>query len=159
SSPEVRGESARISPSLVYLIEDTSPFVQMQAIIGLGQALGYDDAQPRPWLQDKFLRLTLPKLGDRDPFISAASLDVLGRRGNSDIIMRHLGVLDARWRLGILLGVRRVIGPNAPNTIKKYLDDSDPTVRRAAIQWVAEEHLTEHKEAIAKSAAKEPVTR
>jgi putative membrane-bound dehydrogenase-like protein len=159
-SAVVRAEAARMTSSpFLYLVNDSSPFVQLQAMVKMGQLIGYDDTRQRTWQENRFLGFTVPKLADSDPFMVAAAIDVLGRRGNSDIILRYLAVQDARWRLGILLAVRRVMGPNAPNTLKKYLDDPDPAVRRAAIQWVAEEHLTEHKDAIAKSAAKEPVTR
>jgi putative heme-binding domain-containing protein len=43
--------------------------------------------------------------------------------------------------------------------LAKFLNDPDPTVRRAAVQWVGEERLREYQDKIAIAAAKEPVTR
>jgi hypothetical protein len=48
---------------------------------------------------------------------------------------------DAAHRLGVLLTVRRSQSPQRLSQLEKWLQDSDPAIRRAALQWVAEEPL------------------
>lgn len=156
--PQVRAEAARfVGPFLPFdefasdsklalmAANDASPFVRMNAVLQLHD--------------DRSLKAIAPLLADADPFLAGAALEGLGRPGKSDLLLPLLESKDARQRLGILLAIRRAQGPGARNRMPQFLADPDPAVRRAAIQWVAEDRLTEHKEAIAKSALKEPVTR
>jgi putative membrane-bound dehydrogenase-like protein len=124
---------------------DPFAFVRMHAVLQLHD--------------NRSLKAIAPLLADADPFLAAAALDVLGRPGKSDLLLPLVESKDARQRLGILLAIRRAQGLNARNRMSQFLNDPDPAVRRAAIQWVAEDRLTEHKEAIVKAAAKEPITR
>ena len=156
--PQVRAEAARfVGPFLPFdefasdsklalmAANDPSPFVRLHAVLQLHD--------------DRSLKAIAPLLADTDPFLAGAALEGLGRPGKSDLLLPLLESKDARQRLGILLAIRRAQGPGARNRMPQFLADPDPAVRRAAIQWVAEDRLTEHKEAIAKSALKEPVTR
>ncbi|RPH51533.1 MAG: hypothetical protein EHM91_01060, partial [Planctomycetota bacterium] len=59
-------------------------------------------------------------------------------------------------RLGVLLALRRTGDTSAA---AKFLEDSDTSVRRAAIQWVGEARLGDLAGAVEKSASRIPVTK
>ncbi len=156
---EVRGEAARMlgrslpakgadreeAQLLALATKDSSPYVRMQAILQLRSV--------------KSLSAIVPILADADPFLIGAALEALGRPGQLALLAPALEAKDARLRLGALLAVRRSGDAEGQKLLPKFLADPDPAVRRAAIQWVAEDRLKEHSEAIALAAAKEPVTR
>ena len=158
-APEVRGEAARLvgpmlcpeEPLAVQKLtsvatSDKSPFVRMQAI---SQLLG-----------ERSLKTIVPVLRDADPFLASAALAALDRSGASDLLLPSLNSKDARMRLGALLVMRRAgKDPGKHDMLRKFLADPDPGVRRAAIQWVAEQRLRDYRDSIDESAAKEPVTR
>ncbi len=158
-APEVRSEATRLlgrflpgerdqftKTKLTSLaVYDPSPLVRMQAILQLGG--------------DESLEHIRPVLADQDPFLAAATIDVIGRRGSDTVLVPAFDAVNPIIRANGLLALRRRPGANTNSSVGKFLADSDPAVRRAAIQWVAEDRLIEHKEAIAKAAAKEPITR
>jgi putative membrane-bound dehydrogenase-like protein len=154
SGPELRGEAIRLLGEFkVGELKSQAypgdlfdhPYVRMQAIL-----------QAR---NDLALQGALDTLGDADPFLAGAALSVLGRPSRSGLLLTRTNDKNAARRLGVLLALRRSGEAEGLAQLPRFLDDADPSIRRAAIQWVAEEHLTEHKDAIAKAAAKEPVTR
>src|SRR5262249_8436473 len=98
-------------------------------------------------------------LADKDPFLVSAALEVLGRSTNTKRLLPHPSSADPVIPGGILLALRRTGDAEAREALPKLLEDPDPGVRRAAIQWVGEERLKEHAERIEKAAAKEPVTK
>jgi putative membrane-bound dehydrogenase-like protein len=161
TAPEVRAEAARILGPLLLRTDgpyrtwdgklravatkDASPFVRMQAILQLRS--------------NESLEAIVPVLADPDPYLAGAALTVLGRPGNSALLMPAVESKEARLRLGALLALRRAGEAEGRKLLPKLLADTDPAVRRAAVQWVGEERLKEHTEAIVVAAAKEPVTR
>lgn len=158
-APEIRAEAARLLGQLLPLdvekrderrllelaLKDAHAGVRMQAIAQL---------KTRP-----SFRAVLPVLADRDPFQMGTALATLGRAGNTAMLMEQAGANDPRLRLGILLALRRAGEADGRSALPRFLADSDPEVRRSAIQWVAEEQLREFAPSLSASAARPPVTR
>jgi putative membrane-bound dehydrogenase-like protein len=158
-APEVRGEAASLLGHLLLsdakenderqllplVLEDTSTFVRMQAILQLRSR----DA----------LTAVVPGLADPDPFLAGAALEVLGRAGNSPLLTAHLETPDAKQRLGLLTALRRTGDLEARRQVPRFLADPDPAVRRSAIQWVGEERLRQYAPLLEAAAARQPVTR
>jgi putative membrane-bound dehydrogenase-like protein len=158
-APELRAEAARLlgeisnpasavqrEASLLDLVEhDPSSQVRLQALLQLRErnSLG------------KIVRLLM----DKDPYIAGAALTVLGRPGNTALLLPYVSDPQAEMRLGTLLALRRIGDSQSLDAVPKFLDDDDPGVRRAAIQWVAEDHLVRYEGLIEGSASRQPVTR
>jgi putative membrane-bound dehydrogenase-like protein len=158
-SPEVRGEAARLLGGLLpadgakrdearlldLAMTDASPFVRMQALSQLRS--------------EKSLQAVVPLLADNDPFLAGTALAVLGRPGQSNLLLPRLKDAGARLRLGLLLALRRAGEEEGRKRLPDFLADADPEVRQAAIQWVGEERLKEHAGQLQAAAARAPVTR
>jgi putative membrane-bound dehydrogenase-like protein len=159
-SPEVRAEAAalagrvltldevsRLRPTLSKLIfKDASAFVRVPAI------------QTAVKIQKIYFHIELtPFLSDDDPFVVSAAVSTLS---NSELLRPIILVSDmpARQRLGYLLAFKRM-GRSDVLTVPQFLRDDDPAIRRAAIQWVAEEGLHDYAKLLDEAAAKLPVTR
>jgi putative membrane-bound dehydrogenase-like protein len=159
AAPEVRGEAVQLLGALLpadaakrdearlleLAMNDPSLFVRMRAL-----------AQLRT---EKALPAVVPVLADRDAFLAGTALAVLGRPGQAQLVLSRLKDADAKLRLGILLTLRRCGDEEGRNQLPDFLADSDPDVRRAAIQWVGEEGLKEHADRLRQAAARPPVTR
>ncbi len=140
---EVRGEAARrLAPDdarrPAMAASDPSKFVRMQAILGMEKA--------PPSL--------VPLLADPDPFLAGAVLDALGRCDAASI-REHAAAADPRVRVGVLLALRR---RGDASIIPRFLEDPDPGVRRAAIQWAGEDGLLELAPLLEKGALRPPAT-
>ena len=136
-----RGES-----NLKFLaLNDPSPLVRMHAILQLRQPAS--------------VKLIVPTLADSDPFLVGAALEALGRPGNIGLLTSAIDSKDPKLRLGVLLALRRTGVVEVQKHLAQFLKDPSPAVRRAAVQWVGEEHLKEYADAIAQAAATEPVSR
>ncbi len=119
--------------------------IRMQSILGLHSP--------------ELLRLIIPVLGESDPFLVSAALESLGQTGNSAMLIERAGDEKGNIRLGVLLALRRAGEEMGRSAIPKFLDDFDPAVRRAAIQWVAEERLNKFEPLLEAAASKPPVAR
>jgi hypothetical protein len=97
-----------------------------------------------------------PLLASPDPFLVSAAVDALSRLETPEGLARLAGHRDSKVRLGALLALRRK-GDRA--LVGRFLEDADPGVRRAAMQWVGEEGLKEHFAGLEAAAARPPVTR
>jgi putative membrane-bound dehydrogenase-like protein len=97
-------------------------------------------------------------LADPDPFLVHAALMALGRPEHIPLLLPHARAPDAKVRLGVLLALRRC-GDKGLETLPTFLADEDPAVRRAAIQWAAEEGLQKHVKLIDQAATKPPLSR
>ncbi len=156
---EIRAESIRIlnahlpprrsaaeeAPLLRLLREDPAPEVRMAAVMALRTS--------------ESMQEILPLLAAQDPFLAAAALESLGRPGNSALLQAHTMDRDPAVRLGVLLALRRTSDAEARSTVSQFLEDADPAVRRAAIQWVAEEGLRLYAPRLADAAARPPINR
>lgn len=101
----------------------------------------------------------LPLLADADPFLVHAAIEAAARLGDDAWLLTHARAKEPKVRLGILLAMRRKAEKSYRPEIPEFLADPDPGVRRAAIQWVAEEKLAEFEKAVAAVVARPPVTR
>jgi putative membrane-bound dehydrogenase-like protein len=101
----------------------------------------------------------LNTLTDADPFLVNASEIVLGRPGQSALLLPHATDKRPLVRLGVLIALRHTQDPEARQALSGYLSDADPAIRRAAIQWVAEDRLQEFAPRLEAAAALPPVTR
>lgn len=158
TAPEVRGEAVRLlgerlaavgetpdDERLLHLaLKDPSAFVRMQAMLQLHKPSS--------------VRALLPVLADPDPFLAAAALDRLGRQGNV-AFLRQVEAPDPRLRLGVLLALRRGGEAAGRKALRTFLADPDPAVRRAAVQWVAEERLQDLAPLVQSAVRRPPVTR
>jgi putative membrane-bound dehydrogenase-like protein len=158
-APEVRGEAVRLLGRLLpadpdrrqekdlldRALRDKDPSVRMQAILQLRTPQGFEQI--------------VPVLADADPFLASAALTALGRPGNAGRLLPHADARDARLRVGVMLALRASGDAAGRSALPGFLRDSDPGVRRAAIQWVGEERLREHAELLRVAAGREPVTR
>jgi putative membrane-bound dehydrogenase-like protein len=98
-------------------------------------------------------------LDSDDPFLVQAALESLRRHGvPTNLETYRKQAKTPRMRLGILLLARD--GPRTEQGLcGKFLSDPDPVIRRTAIQWVAEENLTQFAKEVDKAAVMAPVSR
>jgi putative membrane-bound dehydrogenase-like protein len=138
-SPRVRALAVRAAPlKLVDLkriaTADASPLVHAEAMRRLADTTAKD--------------LLLKALESDDPFIRQAARQGLRHslnRGELIGLARAKGLSPAQ-RLGMLLVVRDLHRPEARALLPAFLESSDPAIRFAAIQWVGEERLEEHRD-------------
>jgi putative membrane-bound dehydrogenase-like protein len=150
SASEVRAEAVRSLGELpgaatVSGLKDESPYVRLQATEQF-------ENQPAP-------EQVVPILVDKDPFLAGAALAVLGRPENAVLLLRHADDPAPRMRLGILLALRRAGVKEGRDRLPRYLADTDPDIRRAAIQWVGEERLHEFASLLQPAVSRPPVTK
>jgi putative membrane-bound dehydrogenase-like protein len=151
-APEVRAEAVRLlsagagneAQRLERVKKDSSPQVRMQALLQLREPAS--------------LKEVVPLLADADPFLVSAAVHVLGRPGNSALLLPHVEAADPRSRLGVLLALRQTGDAAGRAALAKFLKDADPEVRRTAIQWIGEEKLQEFADRLQASATQAPVT-
>jgi putative heme-binding domain-containing protein len=122
--------------------QDTSAFVRMQAVLQLRSP--------------DSLRAVVPLLADADPYLVSAALTALGKAGNAPLLREWLAKADTRLRLGLLLALRRT--GHARDLVPTFLKDDDPEIRRAAVQWVAEDRLTDRAGMMREAALRPQVT-
>jgi hypothetical protein len=148
---EVRGEAVRLlqgdeARKLKIAKGDPSKFVRMQAILGLREKSS--------------LSSIVPALADEDPFLASAAAETLSRVGESAFLLDQAAKAeDPKVRVGLVVAMRRKGDPACRAAVPKLLEDPDPAVRRAAVQWVGEEGLVEHAAALEASASRPPVKR
>jgi putative membrane-bound dehydrogenase-like protein len=151
-APEVRAEAVHLLSAgagsearrLECVKKDSSAQVRMQALLQLRESAS--------------LKEVVPLLADADPFLVSAAVHVLGRSGNSALLLPHVEAADPRLRLGVLLALRQTGNAAGRAALAKFLKDADPEVRRTAIQWIGEEKLQEFAERLQASATQAPVT-
>jgi putative membrane-bound dehydrogenase-like protein len=149
AAPELRAEAVRqlgdengSDKLLVPLLQsDNSPLVKLQILQSLREK--------------KSAEAVLPLLNTTDPFLFGACIDALSRLADSAALLQQVDAAEARVRLGVLLALRRTEDKSARTAVSKFLTDADPAVRRAAIQWVGEDKLTEFAAQLDTAAQKE----
>jgi putative membrane-bound dehydrogenase-like protein len=149
---EVRGEATRLLGGedprrLKIALGDPSKFVRMQAILGLG---------PKAALEP-----LLGILADPDPFLAGAVIEALGRPSHVKLLLDHAldKQMPTKARLGLIVAMRRSGEAYCQAVIPKLLEESDPALRRAAIQWVGEDQLQHYAAALEGAASRPPTTR
>jgi putative membrane-bound dehydrogenase-like protein len=138
-------------------------WTEKQALaFALGNTQGPERADAIRALRDESsLMQIVPLLGDSDPFIVSAAATALGHSKLLPLIRQWLSntTLSPAVRLGLLVTLRRIPDSRTLAELPRFLDDPDPAVRRAAIQWAAEENVRELRAQIQQSAFRQPVTR
>jgi len=160
-SPAVSSEAIHVLGTLI-----TSPDADAEKRL-LPLALGQKNPDPSirmnaiAQLRDnESKKAVIPLLADPDPFIAGMTLALFSTPESAELLPPFLESSDRRLRLGAFLALRKASdGKISPERMRKFLADSSPDVRRAAIQWVGEERLTQNQDDIGKAAAQEPVTR
>jgi hypothetical protein len=146
---EVRGEAARMCRDEAKLVAlattDSSKFVRMQAVYGLRSR--------------ESLPAIVPLLADPDPFLVNAAIEAVVRLADPKVIFELGRHKDPKVRVGALVAMRRKGDKAFREVIPEFLEDPDPGVRRAAIQWVGEEGVKEYAAPLAAVVAKPPFTR
>lgn len=148
-APEIRAEAIRLlaprvdSAEIERALEDGDPAVRRAALLHLMPSRS---------------AAAVPFLDSEDPFLRAAALTALGRPENVGLLLAQAKHATPRRRLGALLALRAA-GDEGRTALPEFLADTDPDVRRAAIQWVGEEGLKDHVEPMRAAAAKAPVSR
>jgi putative membrane-bound dehydrogenase-like protein len=160
SAPEVRAEAVALSRRLLksdeldklqplitkLALSDPVATVRLQAIL---TSRGISLADARTPL--------VPLLADEDPFIFSGALSAVAREELVDFI--HKNEQSPKIRLGLMLALRRFGGPLAAQGLRMSLADADPAIRRAAVQWIAEEGLKDYDTLLDKAVAVQPITR
>lgn len=110
-------------------------------------------------LRGEMVADAVPYLIDTDPFLASAAIEIISTAGVTPGLERLARDDNPRYRLAALLALRRIDDPAARKLVKRFLDDADPAVRRAAIQWVAEDRLKEFADQLKSAATKPPYSR
>ncbi len=131
-SPDLRALAVRRLPGrlldLPRLAEsDKSPEVRAEALRRL------DDPKGLPAIRKA--------LASDDPFLRQAAREGLKRSASIDELLALARDDQPAQRLGALLVLRERTEPEASTPLPALLADPDPTVRLAAVQWVAESKL------------------
>lgn len=88
-------------------------------------------------------RLGVEALRDDDPFIRQAAMFGLSPLVGEEQLLRWAADDRAPIRLAALLLLRERATPASIAALARFFDDRDPAVRFAAVQWAAEEQLTD----------------
>ncbi len=76
-----------------------------------------------------------------DPFLQQAARVALGNMASELVQIDPAKLPTARQRLGLMLALRAADEPAGRKLLPQLLDDPDPAIRFAAIEWVGEEHV------------------
>jgi putative membrane-bound dehydrogenase-like protein len=153
--------------------EDPSPEVRALVVRDLAtwhcDADAIDFANQPPAVRAEILRrreddpardaLLVATLADADPFLRQAALVGLRQRGSLPTELTGERLEQPLQRLGLLLLLRSRGEAAGRERLPEFLADADPDVRFAAVQWVAEERLTEYRPTIVAGLAGEATTR
>ena len=112
----------------------------------------------RPLKDPSLAPSLIPLLSSKDAFVFNAAVNVLARMNDIVLFGKYAQDNNPRIRLGVLLALRKSKDALAKDTLPKFLRDPDAEVRRAAMQWVGEEKLTEFRTAL-EATVKLPMSR
>jgi putative membrane-bound dehydrogenase-like protein len=159
--PDVRSAAVRLLgeqgglPADLFnvLLGDPSPRVRLEAIVSFRSAKDFSAS--------KEAREVLAEMAstEADPFLKGAAIEALSRLEEARDLQEMAKASDPRRRLAALLALRRMRAARARESIPDLLRDPDLDVRRAALQWVGEERLTEYRLEIEKAFTSGPISR
>jgi putative membrane-bound dehydrogenase-like protein len=124
---------------------DASPFVRMHGILAFR-----GDAIPKNFITET---------ANPDPFIAGAAITAVSRENRLIYLYAAMQNPNPKERLGVLLAIRRTEAAAGQKALPTFLNDPDPEVRRAAIQWVGEDRIKALASALPEAASRLPVTR
>ena len=93
-------------------------------------------------------KLLFAQFDDADPFIRQAALSSVLRGGAIDEAADFDKLPSAGQRLAVALALRERGEPAARSIIPRLLRDDDAAVRFVGVQWIGEENLSEHRDAL-----------
>jgi putative membrane-bound dehydrogenase-like protein len=132
----------RFASAVAFLVQrDSQPPLCLHALLAISDTQEYVTHLP-----------ALPFLASNDPFLVHAAVTFWSQR--PDALLQHSR--RGPPNPGMLIALRKA---SFIKVLEDFLDVPDPAVRRAAIQWVAEENLTDFAKLLDKAATKPPVTR
>lgn len=110
---------------------------------------------------DSLLRraAALAALDDSDPFLRHAALTGLARLHTAGAELDWNELTTPGRRLAYLLLLRERHEVEARRHLPRWLDDADASVRQAAVQWIGERQLKEHRAAVERTLSERAGTR
>jgi hypothetical protein len=137
--PAIRAAAARLlgetggipDEVLPSLASDPAPAVRLEAVRSLASRA---DGKPTGAAENVVASLA----ASDDSFLFDGAVAAMAR-WEADLIVEKTRSPEARLRLAALLALRRAAGARAAESLGGLLGDSDPEVRRAAIQWAGED--------------------
>ncbi len=140
------GEAASANPAANRLTKDS-------AETKLDALLKADDSPAASSVDIASLSVT-------DPYLFHAAITVLASGAKPDLLSAALADSNPRVRLAVLLAYRRGHErmPDGIQHLPLWLGDADGAVRRAALQWIAEDRLADFRPQLEKS-LQSPLTR
>ncbi len=87
--------------------------------------------------------MVLTALDDSDPFLQQAARRALEQMPEVLEKIDPFKLPTAAERLGVILALRHVDERAGRKFLPRLLDDADPAIRFAAIEWIGEEHVAE----------------
>lgn len=84
-------------------------------------------------------------LGTKDPYLRHGVVQALVPSFEKLLADPQI-MADPSKRLQVVLIARRSPSPQRATHLKEWLQDAEPMIRREALQWIAEEHLSEYVE-------------
>jgi putative membrane-bound dehydrogenase-like protein len=103
--------------------------------------------------------LALAQLEHVDPFVRQAARQAVSRLLTTGEIVPLAKAPRAERRLQTLLLLRAIDNQRARQELDAFLQDADPRVRFAAVQWVGESRLTGYRDSIQRTLADGAMTR
>jgi putative membrane-bound dehydrogenase-like protein len=82
-------------------------------------------------------------LGTKDPYLRHGVVQTLVPSFEK-LLADPQVMADPAKRLDVVLIARRSPSPRRTTHLKEWLQDADPMIRREALQWIAEEHLSDY---------------
>ncbi len=177
-APEVRAAAIRLlreldptasAAAVVRLLADPDPAVKLEAMLALVGPLPMDrhveEATPPVSLEPAQSKAVIgylkEELRQKDPFRFSAAVAVLGRLVDTKTLLQLTNDAPAEERLGYLLAARgRGNGDDKARAIlTRSLKSPDPTLRRAALEWIGMEKLNFYKPNVDAVLTSGPVTR
>ena len=83
----------------------------------------------------------LAALDEPDPFLRQAARQALGQMPSAIITIDPAKLPTPHERLGLMLALRAVDEPAGRKLLPGLLNDPDPAIRFAAIEWIGEERI------------------
>ena len=136
------------SPEVRALAVSTAPLAELELVKLAGEHESGDvrAAALRRMNADEHLPALLAGLDDADHFVRQAARTGLKNIENVADLLDVTSLESPAQRLGVLLLLRELNEAKSHRLLPQLLKDADPSVRFAAVQWVAEANLSQYRE-------------
>jgi putative membrane-bound dehydrogenase-like protein len=140
-------EIEHVTNALTLAEKDDAPQVRAEALRQL--------LLPSPQAE----RLFLMALEGNDPFLTRAAIEGMKRALKVPRLLELARDPNPTHRLGVAIALRETADAKSREAVPALLVDPDPTVRLAAIQWVAEQDLKEYRTEVVEGLGRGATTR